>query len=604
MITLYLNDRQVLLPTNVNFKLVKENPYFTKSSSYTFDIALPLEGCSENLMIFKHINRHDVTKEQQTLKAKLVVDCKCLLNGTAVVKSISEKDVKIQLISGNSEFNFFSKGSKIYINELDLGYVVPDMRFTSVPASHTTPAHLKGRFYHEIHNNTVLFYPVWDETNERVINDYNLLSEETWYKHKGPWSPQTKLSIVIRKVFEKLGYLVDFDLNEDFPIEHIYIANTESTNNADRDGITGSSAVPMYLNRALPHWTVNQFLEQLELFFGVTSYVDEYEKKVVLVQNGKVTGINDDTYLDNVTDGYTAEFDKDNQDKDLANGNIGYDSDFSNDAYKYIKIDDDLFNKMKAKSYETYEDLKNAVGSYNAFDAQFVHEAESKQYTFIDSENTGKGLFEINQFRNLYRDEENKELDIELKIVPCSMAIHKLDVYLDSFEKEPSYTRSVLIPSLQGQSPGTLTENATIQDMVEGEAVELFSPDKLNVFYWDGKYFKTTGAIAGTTTSFPAAITDKGVCDTLTAAGGESEFSFRLVAPEGMKCWGNMVYRPAVKVNQTAKEVKKFISKSVYSPNGVFVIKNKRYLCQQIQANITAKGIDELQEFTGYQLIE
>lgn len=604
MINLYLNDKQALLPNNISIKLVRENPYFTKSSSYTFDITLPLEGCTMNLMIFKHINRHDVVKNHQTLNARLVVDCKCLLNGTAVVKSISEKDVKIQLISGNSEFNFFSKGSKIYINELDLGSVIPDMRFTSKPGAESDPAEKKGRFYEEIHNNTVLFYPVWDETNERVINDYNLLAKETWYKHKGMWSPQPKFSVVIKKIFEQLGYLVEFKLSEDFPINYIYIANTDSTPNADRENIIGSSEVPMYLNRALPHWTVNEFLENLEMFLGVTTYVDEGDKRVVLVQNGKITDASADTYIDNVTDSYTAEFNNDDQDKDLINGNIGYDSDFSSDSYKYIKIDDDLFDKMPKKTYASYEDLKNAAGGGGSAAMKSVHEAENKQYTYIDSADLGKGLFEINQFRSLYRNGVDKELDVELKIVPCSMRIHELNVYKSEFEKNPNYTRRVLIPSLPGQSPGVITENATIQDIVEGEAVELFVPDKLNLFYWDEKYFGMTEIVSGTTSHFPAAITDKELCDTLTAAGGDSEFSFRLVAPKGMKCWGNMVYQSALKVNQTVKEMKKFISKSVYSPNGVFVIKNKRYLCHQIQTNITAEGINELQEFTGYQLLE
>lgn len=602
MIILYLNDRQVVLSENVSIKLVKENAYFTKSSSYTHDITLPLEGCAENLMIFKHINRHDVSKKQQTLKAKLVVDCKSLLNGTAVVKSISEKDVKIQLISGNSEFNFFSKGNETYIDKMDLGSVIPDMRFTSVPGAFTDPGYIKGRFYDKIHNNTVLFYPVWDETNERVINDYNLIVRDQFYKHKNVWSPQPKLSVIIKRVFDNLGYTVDFNLNNDLPIENIYIANTDSTNNADRDGISGSSEVPMYLNRALPHWTVNEFLEQIEAFLGVITYVDEDVKKVTLIQSRKVTDIND-TYLENVIDSYTTEFDSDDQEKDLASGNIGYDSDFSNDSFKYIKIDEDLFDKTETKKYESYEALKKAVGEYNTHDARYVHEAENKQYTFIDSEMLGKGLFEINQFRNLYRDEENKDLDIELKIVPCSMRAHELAVHQNATDKNSKYTRSALIPSMQGQPGGTLTEDATVQQIIEGEAVERYVPDKLNVFYWDGLYFGLE-LISGSTTTFPAAITDKEVCDTLTAAGGVSDFSFRLAAPEGMKCWGNFVFRTALKLNKTAKEVKKFISKSVYSPNGVFVIKNKRYLCQQIQTNITAKGTDELQEFTGYQLLE
>jgi hypothetical protein len=75
-----------------------------------------------NHAIFKHVNRLDVTKKKTILPATLIVDARCLLYGSAVLLSVEDALVKVQLVSGNAEFNLLTNDD-LYIDELDLGTI-------------------------------------------------------------------------------------------------------------------------------------------------------------------------------------------------------------------------------------------------------------------------------------------------------------------------------------------------------------------------------------------------------------------------------------------------------------------------------------------------
>ena len=106
MTELYINGQLAVLSEDFYFTLASENPYFTRSSNYSLDIELPM---SANYAIFGHINRLDVTKKKTILTAVLMVDARCLLSGSAVLMSVEETRVKVQLVSGNAEFNLLTK---------------------------------------------------------------------------------------------------------------------------------------------------------------------------------------------------------------------------------------------------------------------------------------------------------------------------------------------------------------------------------------------------------------------------------------------------------------------------------------------------------------
>ena len=99
-------------------KLTRENPYFTQSESYTLDVTLPMD-IMENRNIFGNLQRIDRSKESMKLKCLLRVDNFEVMHGTASVIQVTDREVKIQLLSGDSELN--SKAGNVYLDELDLG---------------------------------------------------------------------------------------------------------------------------------------------------------------------------------------------------------------------------------------------------------------------------------------------------------------------------------------------------------------------------------------------------------------------------------------------------------------------------------------------------
>lgn len=111
MIELFLDNKQAALRDNVSIKLTRGNVYFTKSGSYTYDIDLPLDR-PENRAIMGCINRKDVSAGYREFHAVLRVDNQVLLDGKAVIHQVTDSYVKLQLLGGNAEMNFYTRGQR------------------------------------------------------------------------------------------------------------------------------------------------------------------------------------------------------------------------------------------------------------------------------------------------------------------------------------------------------------------------------------------------------------------------------------------------------------------------------------------------------------
>ncbi len=73
---------EAALPSDFRFKLTVDNTYFTRSGEYSGEIELPLSGCPDNLRIFGHINRLDVSRRSVVFDARLVVDNRSVVVGS------------------------------------------------------------------------------------------------------------------------------------------------------------------------------------------------------------------------------------------------------------------------------------------------------------------------------------------------------------------------------------------------------------------------------------------------------------------------------------------------------------------------------------------
>jgi hypothetical protein len=122
MTELYIDNQPVVLPKDFSLTIVNENLFFTKNGKYTYDITLSLLE-PVNAKIYKHYNRlNNSTGIVSKRPARLIADNDVILNGTEIILEITDANVKTQLVSGESELNYFIGGDK-KLNELEFGNV-------------------------------------------------------------------------------------------------------------------------------------------------------------------------------------------------------------------------------------------------------------------------------------------------------------------------------------------------------------------------------------------------------------------------------------------------------------------------------------------------
>ena len=127
---LLIDNKPVIVKKGTSIRLTRENPAISQNGDYTLDVTLPLAGCLENINVFgiPHY-RHQplVGLADKTFQFALEAS-RLRLTGTAVVTQVSEEEIKLQLLAGNTELNFDNReGGDKYIDELDLGAAYGDI---------------------------------------------------------------------------------------------------------------------------------------------------------------------------------------------------------------------------------------------------------------------------------------------------------------------------------------------------------------------------------------------------------------------------------------------------------------------------------------------
>mgnify|MGYP000304519924 CR=1 FL=1 len=269
MTELYIDGQLAALPEGFNITFTSENPYFTRSSNYSLDIELPMPA---NHAIFKHVNRLDVTKKKTILPATLIVDARCLLYGSAVLLSVEDALVKVQLVSGNAEFNLLTNDD-LYIDELDLGTI-------SWPNNNQNrfqpPANMVN-YYGSVDDIEAVWLPVfyqeakWENLQNDAIYEFGT-NNFTLCPYYGRRCVQPYLLTVIKRIVEYFGYTFDTSFFDNNFLRNVYVCSAVSSNR---------------VAAALPHWTVSEFFDELEKFLCAVTVVNERTKVVSLV------GLND-----------------------------------------------------------------------------------------------------------------------------------------------------------------------------------------------------------------------------------------------------------------------------------------------------------------------
>lgn len=585
MVDLYIDGRLVVLPDNFSITIIDENPFFTKKGTYTYDITLSLLD-PINAKIYGHLNRKnkkDIIPENR--RAYMVVDNEVVLNGTEVILQYSESQVKIQLVSGNSELNFLI-GSDRKLRDLDLGEAV----------KHTSQEQLKEwlmQGYPE-REYQVLPYYTWDHdillnpspsAYMAVGNMYAIVSHNNFdfylYGAYGLITPQPYLCFIIDRIFESLGYSVTNNDIAGHPVfSKYYMVN----------GIQTRKYAEM-----LPDWTVKDFFLKIQGFFDCTFVSDPYKKTVGIYFNYKSqTEFQNTTDLE-IYDEYTVDKDKDNN-LDVRNSNTEYSLD-SNDYHKYASIDPRYTGIAIKEPYATLDEL---AGKINASD----NEKKMKIYTndvygdYI-AYDTGSGIkpVKVNSFAPLYKKEGSTDIDSSLDIIPASMA-YALVASQSSPESywiqvpgtddydELDYSR------LQTPAPPVEGEYFDLQELIEGDAsLERKMPSKIRLAIYDGMKILDNPA-GGKTGLFPVPYVES-LAEYYPDSGIQRFFTNQDNNPFRLENMYKDIYSKSEAIDSTKTYKFTFVKNNRFNIMDKFIANNKAFRCARRERTVSSKGFEK-----------
>ncbi|MBP3589562.1 MAG: hypothetical protein J6J61_03210 [Muribaculaceae bacterium] len=295
---IYVNNRLAALKKGTSFEYVSENRLFSGSDGYTLSIIFPLRGCPENLAIFGHINRADVAAQRVIFDCEIRDKAFCKF-GSITITEINDTEVKTQFLEGRSEQNFDVTFDDVYINELDLG--------SATDTNDSRPEYAWDPFINKM---KCVALPWVNDYSGNIQNLADFHPEErnsdgslkarsyySWNADCGGRSWQPYLLYITRRICEAVGYAADFSKwEEKEEYRYLLICNT-----LPYAWDTGGFA------RALPHWTVAEYFEKLELLLGGEFTINHRGKTIDFAFTEATLHAIRPVRLDNIIDEHTVE---------------------------------------------------------------------------------------------------------------------------------------------------------------------------------------------------------------------------------------------------------------------------------------------------------
>lgn len=600
MIKLIIDGKEAVIKAGTSFKLTRMNPYFEDQGDFTFEVQLPLDGCAENLAIFGALHRAEVGLAgwaNKELPMHLIAPPVNVV-GVAKVMTVSEAEVKVQLLAGKSAVNDFGKdaeGKDLYIDELDLGLSLDN---TNTPVGYQDPYDVKKKHLY-------VTFPVKDSTG--MIVNYPLwtwhLSGTVWirdyctYKN---YAVQPYLATVINSIIRKLGYWQLSNVFNSSWLKDVFVANNVQTNNVDD---------------ILPHWTVAEFFTELRNAFGVYLDVGESVKSVNLVSLSSHYSGSAGVVLEEVLDELTADIDHDENAKTTKEGNTEYEL---GSISGVLRLPDEVWQNAIIKTFSDDGLLRRWIGENIREEEKssskwlFVDLNLNRTYAYLKSAKDGKFyLAQVDAFPPLirngayYKAATNREINTKLRIVPLQMTYQnfKCEPYnpnLDQLIGIPilmSYADSV-VPDKQ-----TYSVNGAINGNSESTTNETNKLDKLYVAFNSNAAWEKSGEV------FPYKVplginylpTYDGFYFPLTLKTNiRQPFSLRPSLNETACVGYNLEFMDRIKTAVERQFL--FLDDVDVDPTASYVIKGKRYACHKIELTIDTNGVQPLKRGYFYEI--
>lgn len=621
MTEFYLDEKRAYPKEGGRWKLNVENPFYENAGSYTLEIEFPLD-ILENLDVFGSINRMDVSKKLKTFDVVVMSDSKLMLKGTAKITNVTESGVKLQLLAGNSKVRFWSRAENMYIDELRYEYTdynysfdgfacidtfdgLPVIKAGSFPGKKGVFCYVPTIDGNGSESEDYSYTGLWNEHKMLIhSNDQSLLYHGSKLEDINPLyikvsreciSPN--LMYVAKWIFAYLGYTLRTNDRDDALTNSIYIANARHTTTNEHHSSNKNSADELSMAKALPHWTVEEFILELQKFLNVTIVFDDKNAAVDILANAFYEGEQD--ISDSVLDEYNVEMIEDEDaEANLYDSNIQYKKG-EGDAHGVNMVDMEVlknFSEVKCtKEESSYQwdamsDEERKVTVWSTEDGQYCAK--------VNEESLEKVRF--NYFGAIVRNPDNDD-NVELKISPVAttadvrMTVHEYTfdrerVMMDPFEHKWETQQTAL--SLCNQY--SAANKPSVWDAITDNLEEGSGPeDLMQVFLMDDVSIDS-GSFYNVPYQLPFTHHDLNVPSGVVP---HLSWSLALCNDKSEASVGHF-HKSSKMQNRNAEHVMTFATDDIPSVFGIFIVRNKKFACKKLEVNFDSEGIDKV--ITGY----
>lgn len=572
MTNLYIDGIAVVLPSEFSITVKQENAFFTKNGEYTYDIELSLL-VPENAKLYGFLNRLNITDRPSTKrKAVLVADNRVYLNGTEIITGWTDERVSIQLVSGNSELNYFV-GSDELISTLE-------MKETNPVVNGSVSTDYVKKTYPDVDYNLMMTYDSLHQVDKNIWlyrlynNDINnpyagyIVQKENIQPYD--YIPQPYLCAYMRELLKALGYTLEYNAIEDTPYKSVYIVHVCET---------------YKWNEMLPGWTAKDFLQNIETMFNGSFLIDHRTKKVSFLLNVSYLPKVRNVHLQNVVDAYTVEVEEE-EESDAVNSTIKYKLP-SSEYYKMRCLPDVVKEAAKHKVID--EGLFAFFGKpeNQVTDTIFDYQSVNRKIIYLEGSGIMSNLEMVDELASLVR--ENAESELELEFVPAELTERAF--YIEGIDPGGFYFGQYYIPSVSvsDDEPDETTYDS-IHNMVNNLSEKKESKSNIFLAFFRGLNPVQIGVMPAN--SYPLAFIDRFFPTTSWPATLPSDYpTFNLVEME------KYFYSNAYKIDRKNAIKITCYDSNLYPASSVFEIFNRRYLAKEIEYTIGPNG--RTQAWTG-----
>lgn len=568
MTELIIDGYSVALPKDFTTSVKTENPVLTKNGEYSYDITLSLTN-KTNQRIFGFLNRINIKHAEMEWSAVMIVNNQVLLNGRAILVSNTESSISLQLISGNSELNFLIGGDKL-INTLDLGSVG---ELTAKEANESLKSHWPLFNY--------VIAPIY---NGGIINSYEVdFNVSEWSITRIIVQPY--LGYYIEAIPQALGYTIKENVlrNNRF-LSMLYILNISSSREF-KDFIPGKTAA--------------EFLTEIEKFLNVVFVVDKIDRSIRILE---YAGIHETFGV--VTLEASDEYNVYTEEEGVETGSNYQICEYDLPDTTYFKlnsIDKSILKEAEKVSYPDwntlYDSVKNSLGNYYNKNIIFYSEA-SESYYLVDIDADSKYYMRrCNLFGKTSQTEEDEDATIKFGIIPAEITVQRIWY---RFGGNPYWGYMQYPKSSLDKSESSETEKGILDKIKTGEKTTQSGTSYIECALYCGCYYilNKGGSYVVPSKRYPLSVTDylleiEPTKEMIPDIHEDNlkHYTFRLDSKNGR--FSNIYSYNSV-IDHKKKYEFTFLTTKIEDPRSIFIIRNRSFICQEIEYTITSDGLNYL----------